>query len=153
MNGKVAFLLGSESDKETVEVSRKYFDYFDIELDLRVMSAHRNPDDVSKFAISARDNGYHVLIGAAGMAAHLAGALKAHSTLPVIGVPLAGGIEDGLDALLSTVQMPKGVPVATMAVGKAGAINAAILTAEILSLNNTKLSEKLTEFKKIGSKL
>ena len=153
MNGKVAFLLGSESDKEAVEVSRKYFDYFDIELDLRVMSAHRNPDDVSKFAISARDNGYHVLIGAAGMAAHLAGALKAHSTLPVIGVPLAGGIEDGLDALLSTVQMPKGVPVATMAVGKAGAINAAILTAEILSLNNTKLSEKLTEFKRIGSKL
>ena len=153
MNGKAAFLLGSESDKETVEVSRKYFDYFDIELDLRVMSAHRNPDDVSKFAISARDNGYHVLIGAAGMAAHLAGALKAHSTLPVIGVPLAGGIEDGLDALLSTVQMPKGVPVATMAVGKAGAINAAILTAEILSLNNTKLSEKLTEFKRIGSKL
>ena len=153
MNGKAAFLIGSESDKETVETSRQYFEYFDIELDLRVMSAHRNPDDVSKFASSARDNGYHVLIGAAGMAAHLAGALKAHSTLPVIGVPLAGGIEDGLDALLSTVQMPKGVPVATMAVGKAGAINAAILTAEILSLNNTMLSEKLTEFKNIGSKL
>ena len=153
MNGKVASLIGSESDKETVEKSRKYFEYFDIELDLRVMSAHRNPDDVSKFASSARDNGYHVLIGAAGMAAHLAGALKAHSTLPVIGVPLAGGIEDGLDALLSTVQMPKGVPVATMAVGKAGAINAAILTAEILSLKNATLSEKLTEFKNIGSKL
>ena len=153
MNGKVAFLIGSESDKKTVETSRKYFEYFDIELDLRVMSAHRNPDDVSKFASSARDNGYHVLIGAAGMAAHLAGALKAHSTLPVIGVPLAGGIEDGLDALLSTVQMPKGVPVATMAVGKAGAINAAILTAEILSLKNTTLSEILTEFKNIGSKL
>ena len=153
MNGKAAFLIGSESDKETVETSRKYFEYFDIELDLRVMSAHRNPDDVSKFASSARENGYHVLIGAAGMAAHLAGALKAHSTLPVIGVPLAGGIEDGLDALLSTVQMPKGVPVATMAVGKAGAINAAILTAEILSLNNITLYEKLTEFKRIGSKL
>ena len=75
MNGKVALLIGSESDKETVEASRKYFDYFDIELDLRVMSAHRNPDDVSKFASSARDNGYHVLIGAAGMAAHLAGSL------------------------------------------------------------------------------
>ena len=153
MNGKVALLIGSESDKETVETSRKYFDFFDIELDLRVMSAHRNPDDVSKFASSARDNGYHVLIGAAGMAAHLAGALKAHSTLPVIGIPLGGGIEDGLDALLSTVQMPKGVPVATMAVGKAGAINSAILTAEILSLNSTILSEKLTEFKNIGSKL
>ena len=153
MHGKAAFLIGSESDRETVETSRKYFEYFDIELDLRVMSAHRNPDDVSKFASYARDNGYHVLIGAAGMAAHLAGALKAHSTLPVIGVPLAGGIEDGLDALLSTVQMPKGVPVATMAVGKAGAINSAILTAEILSLNNNTLSEKLTEFKNIGSKL
>ena len=153
MNGKVAFLIGSESDKETVETSRKYFDYFDIELDLRVMSAHRNPDDVSKFASSARDNGYHVLIGAAGMAAHLAGALKAHSTLPVIGIPLGGGIEDGLDALLSTVQMPKGVPVATMSVGKAGAINAAILSAEILSLNNTTLSDKLKKFKNIGCKL
>ena len=153
MNGKVALLIGSESDKETVESSRKYFDYFDIELDLRVMSAHRNPDNVSKFASSARDNGYHVLIGAAGMAAHLAGALKAHSTLPVIGIPLGGGIEDGLDALLSTVQMPKGVPVATMSVGKAGAINAAILSAEILSLNNTTLSDKLEEFKNIGCKL
>ena len=152
MNGKVALLIGSESDKETVEVSRKYFDYFDIKLDLRVMSAHRNPDDVSKFASSARDNGYNVLIGAAGMAAHLAGALKAHSTLPVIGIPLGGGIEDGLDALLSTVQMPKGVPVATMSVGKSGAINAAILSAEILSLNNTTLSDKLIEFKNIGCK-
>ena len=153
MNGKVALLIGSESDKETVETSRKYFDYFDIELDLRVMSAHRNPDDVSKFASSARDNGYHVLIGAAGMAAHLAGALKAHSTLPVIGIPLGGGIKDGLDALLSTVQMPKGVPVATMSVGKAGAINAAILTAEILSLNNDYLVDKLQKFKNNGSKL
>jgi len=153
MNGKVAFLIGSESDKETVEKSRKYFDYFDIELDLQVMSAHRNPNDVGKFASSARINGYHVLIGAAGMAAHLAGALKAHSTLPVIGVPLSGGIEDGLDALLSTVQMPKGVPVATMSVGSAGAINAAILSAEILSLNNKDLSEKLKEFKNIGCKL
>ena len=153
MNGKVALLIGSESDRETVEASRKYIDYFDIELDLRVMSAHRNPDDVSKFASSARDNGYHVLIGAAGMAAHLAGALKAHSTLPVVGIPLGGGIEDGLDALLSTVQMPKGVPVATMSVGKAGAINAAILSAEILSLYSTTLSDKLNEFKDIGCKL
>ena len=153
MNGKVALLIGSESDRETVETSRKYFDYFDIELDLRIMSAHRNPNDVSKFASSARDNGYHVLIGAAGMAAHLAGALKAHSTLPVIGIPLGGGIEDGLDALLSTVQMPKGVPVATMSVGKAGAINAAILSAEVLSLNNATLADKLKEFKNIGCKL
>ena len=140
MYGKVAVLIGSESDRETMEAARQYFDYFQIEMDLRVMSAHRNPEEVSKFATSARSNGYHILIGAAGMAAHLAGALKAHSTLPVIGVPLRGGVADGMDSLLSTVQMPKGVPVATMAIGKAGAINAAILTAEILSLNNPTLS-------------
>ena len=153
MYGKVAVLIGSESDRETMEAARQYFDYFQIEMDIRVMSAHRNPEEVSKFATSARSNGYHVLIGAAGMAAHLAGALKAHSTLPVIGVPLRGGVEDGMDALLSTVQMPKGVPVATMAIGKAGAINAAILTAEILSLSNPTLSVKLQEFKNTGSKL
>ena len=153
MNGKAAILIGSESDRHIMESSRPYYEYFDIEMDLRVMSAHRNPDEVSRFASSARDNGYHVLIGAAGMAAHLAGALKAHSTLPVIGVPLPGGIIDGMDALLSTVQMPKGVPVATMSVGKAGAINAAILTAEIISLQNDKVAEKLNEFKAAGSKL
>ena len=153
MNGKTAVLIGSESDREIMECARKYFNYFNIEMDLKVMSAHRNPVEVSQFAISARTNGYDVLIGAAGMAAHLAGVLKAHSTLPVIGVPLAGGIEDGMDALLSTVQMPKGVPVATMAVGKAGAINAAVLSAEILSLNNSNLVEKLREFKSSGSKI
>ena len=153
MFGKAAVLIGSESDRETMESARQYFDYFQIEMDLRVMSAHRNPKEVSDFATSARENGYHVLIGAAGMAAHLAGALKAHSTLPVIGVPLRGGVEDGMDALLSTVQMPTGVPVATMAVGKAGAINAAILTAEILSLQNPTISAKLQEFKNRGSKL
>ena len=153
MNGKVAVLIGSESDRKIMEEAKQYYDYFQIIMDLRIMSAHRNPEVVSKFAISARSNGYQILIGAAGMAAHLAGALKAHSTLPVIGVPLQGGIEDGMDALLSTVQMPKGVPVATMAVGKAGAINAAILTAEILSINNSNLSEKLQNFKKSGCKL
>ena len=153
MNGKAAILIGSESDRNIMESSRPYYEYFDIEMDLRVISAHRNPDEVRKFSQTARHNGYHVMIGAAGMDAHLAGALKAHSTLPVIGVPLPGGIEDGMDALLSTVQMPKGVPVATMAVGKAGAINAAILTAEIISLQNEKVSEKLNEFKAAGSKL
>ena len=153
MNGKAAVLIGSESDRDIIESSRKYFEYFNIEMDLRVMSAHRNPDEVSHFASSARENGYHVLIGAAGMAAHLAGVLKAHCTLPVIGVPLPGGIGDGMDALLATVQMPKGVPVATMAVGKAGAINAAILTAEIISLQNDTVAKKLKEFKAAGSKL
>ena len=153
MNGKAAVLIGSESDRDIMESSRQYFEYFNIEMDLRVLSAHRNPDDVSRFASSARKNGYHVLIGAAGMAAHLAGALKANSTLPVIGIPLPGGFDNGMDALLATVQMPKGVPVATMAVGKAGAINAAILTAEIISLQNETVTEKLKEFKAAGSKL
>ena len=94
-----------------------------------------------------------VIVGAAGMAAHLAGAIKANTTLPVIGVPLAGGMMDGLDSLLSTVQMPKGVPVATVSVGKAGAINAAVLCAEILALNNTDIYNKLVIFKSNGSSL
>ena len=153
MNGKVAILIGSETDRELMESSNQYFKYFNIEVEILVMSAHRNPHEVSKFASNARINGYDILIGAAGMAAHLAGALKAHSTLPVIGVPLPGGIQDGTDSLFSTVQMPKGVPVATMAVGKAGAINAAILSAEILSLNNSNLINLLDKFKKNGSKL
>ena len=153
MNGKVGVLIGSETDRDIMLSAQKYYDYFNIEMKLMVMSAHRNPEEVSSFAKNARNNGYHILIGAAGMAAHLAGAIKSNSTLPVIGVPLPGGIGTGIDALLSTVQMPSGVPVATMSVGKAGAINAAILSAEILSLNNEKLIEKLKKFKSIGAKL
>ena len=153
MDNKIAIILGSENDKKYVEGSFKYFDYFDIKPELHVISAHRNPNEVADFASKAHKNGYSILIGSAGMAAHLAGALKAHSILPVIGVPLPGGIGDGMDALLATVQMPKGVPVATMSVGKHGMINAAILSAEILALNNAKLSNRLSEFKKIGSKL
>ncbi|MFQ6611097.1 MAG: 5-(carboxyamino)imidazole ribonucleotide mutase, partial [Fidelibacterota bacterium] len=122
---KIAILIGSESDKETILSSAPYFEYFGIEWELYVMSAHRDPEKVVKFAKTARKNGYGVIIGAAGMAAHLAGTIKAHTTLPVIGIPLAGGVLDGMDSLLSTVQMPKGVPVATFAVGKAGIINAA----------------------------
>ena len=150
---KVAFLIGSETDRKIVEAAGPYFEFFGIRWELQVMSAHRHPDQVAEFARTARTNGYAVLIGAAGMAAHLAGALKAHTTLPVIGVPLPGGMEDGLDALLSTVQMPKGVPVATMAVGKAGAINAAVLCAEIISLQDTRTREKLAVFKSSGCTL
>ena len=153
MKNKVAILIGSETDRNIMESSFKYFEYFNINVDLFVMSAHRNPEKVSLFAKTARENGYGLLIGAAGMAAHLAGALKSNSTLPVIGVPLPGGMQDGLDSLLSTVQMPKGVPVATMAVGKAGAINAAILSAEIFSINDENLINKLNEFKDLGCKL
>lgn len=153
MSKKVAILIGSETDREVMESGQKYYDFFDIKCELKVMSAHRNPSDVEKFASKARENGYSILIGAAGMAAHLAGALKANSTLPVIGVPLKGGVMDGLDSLFATVQMPKGVPVATMAVGKAGAINAAILCAEIFSLNDVRIKDKLDEFKSLGAKL
>ena len=153
MDNKIAIILGSENDKKYIEDSFEYFNYFSLKFEVHVISAHRNPNEVALFASGAHNNGYKILIGSAGMAAHLAGALKAHSILPVIGVPLPGGIEDGMDALLSTVQMPKGVPVATMSVGKHGMINAAILSAEILALNNSEISEKLIQFKKIGSKL
>ena len=95
MNGKAAVLIGSETDREVMESAIKYYEYFNIIMELKIMSAHRNPTEVSQFASSARTNGYDVLIGAAGMAAHLAGTLKAYTTLPVIGVPLAGGIVDG----------------------------------------------------------
>ena len=153
MDYKVAILIGSETDKSVMESGKKYYDHFGIDSEIIVLSAHRNPSSVEDFATNARDNGYSILIGAAGMAAHLAGALKANSTLPVIGVPLAGGILDGLDSLFATVQMPKGVPVATMAVGKAGAINAAILCAEIFSLNDDNIKSKLDDFKTNGAKL
>ncbi len=150
MKYKVAVLIGSETDRKTIEYSKDYFEYFGIEYEIHVMSAHRNPVKVAEFARDARDNGYSVLVGAAGMAAHLAGALKSNSSLPVIGVPLKGGVVDGLDSLLSTVQMPKGLPVATVAVGKSGAINAAILCAEILSLSDNLILGKLEEFRKDG---
>ena len=153
MENKVAILLGSKTDKPLIEPSLAYYEYFGIDAEVHVMSAHRNPEDVGKFASEARDNGYSILVGSAGMSAHLAGALKAHSTLPVIGIPLPGGMMDGLDSLLSTVQMPKGVPVATVSMGKAGAINAAVLCAEIFSLSNPDLVSKLTAFKKNGCML
>tara|TARA_B100001564_G_C20545399_1_gene626364 strand:+ start:402 stop:869 length:468 start_codon:yes stop_codon:yes gene_type:complete len=151
MEYKVAFLIGSESDRKIAEASIDYFKYFNIKLDLLVMSAHRNPKEVSEFSSNARDNGYSILICGAGMAAHLGGAVKANTTLPVIGVPLPGGMMDGLDSLLSTVQMPKGVPVATMSVGKSGAINSAIFCAEVLSLNDEVILSKLDKFKSNGA--
>ena len=153
MEKKVAILLGSDSDLKYVEASREYFDHFGVNYEVHILSAHRTPHKVAEFASNARENGYSILIGAAGMAAHLAGALKAHSTLPVLGVPLPGGILDGLDSFLATLQMPKGVPVATMTVGKAGFINAAILFAEFFSINDPELSAKLDSFKENGAKI
>jgi len=153
MENKVAILLGSKTDKPLIEPSLPYYKYFGIDAEVHVMSAHRNPLDVALFASEARDNGYSILVGSAGMSAHLAGALKAHSTLPVIGIPLPGGMMDGLDSLLATVNMPKGVPVATVSMGKAGAINAAVLCAEIFSLHNSDLVSKLSKFKENGCML
>lgn len=153
MSAPVAVLLGSKSDLKYWEDSKKYLDFFDIKADLKILSAHRTPDEVAAFASNARKSGYRVIIAAAGMAAHLAGAIAAHSDLPVLGVPLPGGILDGTDALLSTVQMPAGVPVATFAVGTAGFRNACVFTAQILSLGEPAYEKKLKDFKKQGSRL
>ena len=150
---QVTVLFGSKSDLKYWEESKKYLEYFDISSELKVLSAHRTPDDVATFARRARKNGTRVIIAGAGMAAHLAGAVAAHTDLPVLGVPLPGGIMDGIDALLSTVQMPAGVPVATFAVGTPGLRNACVFTAQILSLNDPELTLKLEEFKEQGSRL
>ncbi|MCK6621598.1 MAG: 5-(carboxyamino)imidazole ribonucleotide mutase [Calditrichaceae bacterium] len=150
---KVAIILGSESDRETVNASLDYYEYFGIPLDIRVMSAHRNPEQVQQFAKTAAEEGYGVIVACAGMAAHLPGVIAAYTTLPVIGVPLAGSELNGVDALYSIVQMPAGVPVATVAIGKAGARNAAVLAAQILALSDKSLAGKLGEFKKQGCKL
>jgi len=149
----VAVLFGSKSDLKYWEESKQYLEYFDISSELKVLSAHRTPEEVASFAKDARKNGVRVIIAGAGMAAHLAGAIAAHTDLPVLGVPLPGGIMDGTDALLSTVQMPAGVPVATFAVGKAGLRNACVFAAQILSLNDPGLVEKLEAFKKMGARL
>ena len=149
----VAVVMGSDSDMEVMQICVKQLGDFGIEPVVRIISAHRTPQVAAEFAQNAVENGIKVIIAAAGMAAHLAGALAAKTTLPVIGVPLvsSSGLE-GVDALLSTLQMPPGVPVATVAIGKAGAKNAAILAVQILALADSKLREKLAEFKKAQGK-
>jgi len=145
----VAVVMGSDSDMEVMQSCIEQLRYFSIEPVVRIISAHRTPQLAAEFAENAAKNGFKVIIAAAGMAAHLAGALAARTTLPIIGVPLisAGGLE-GVDALLSTIQMPPGVPVATVAIGAAGAKNAAILAVQILALSNDGLAAKLIDFKK-----
>ncbi len=138
---KVALMMGSESDLPVMEKAAAVLKELDIPFEAHVFSAHRTPDEAGEFFSSADENGFGVLICAAGMAAHLAGAAAAKTTLPVIGIPCKGGALDGLDALLSTLQMPSGVPVATVALG-AGA-NAALLAAEILALGDKTLGDKL----------
>ncbi len=144
----VAVIMGSDSDLAIMQACIDILKDFGLQPVVRIISAHRTPRVAAQFAQSASKNGIKVIIAAAGMAAHLAGAIAAHTTLPVIGVPLAAKEGPaGLDALLSTVQMPSGVPVATVAIGRAGAKNAAILTIQILSLSDKKLAAKLTRFK------
>ncbi|GHU40097.1 N5-carboxyaminoimidazole ribonucleotide mutase [Spirochaetia bacterium] len=145
MNLKVALILGSDSDAEHAEKAQIQLTKLGIEHETHIYSAHRTPDAACEFAKTARSNGFGVIIAFAGMAAHLAGALAAQTTLPVIGVPLKGGALDGLDALLSTVQMPSGVPVATVALN--GSVNAALLAAQILALSDTALQKKLQDHK------
>ncbi len=139
--GKVAVVMGSTSDLPVVEKAIGVLRDYHIETEVRVLSAHRCPDEAREFAASARESGFSVLIAAAGMAAHLAGALAANTTLPVIGIPCKGPNFDGMDALLSTVQMPSGIPVATVAVD--GAKNAALLAVEILAVSDPELARRL----------
>ncbi len=143
----VGIIMGSDSDLPVMQEAFEVLTNFGIPAEITVASAHRSPQRVSEYARSAKLRGLKVLIAGAGGAAHLAGVLAAETSLPVIGVPIESSPLTGWDALLSTVQMPAGVPVATMAVGKAGAKNAAILAAQILALANSKLQERLEHFK------
>ena len=138
---KVAVLMGSPTDKDKMAPAADTLARYGIEADVRVMSAHRTPAAVTDFATAARDNGYAAIICGAGMAAHLAGAVAGQTTLPVIGVPLSGGALNGVDALYATVQMPKGIPVATVAVD--GAMNAALLAVQMLAIEDAELAEAL----------
>jgi phosphoribosylaminoimidazole carboxylase PurE protein len=145
----VAVVMGSDSDMPVMKSCIDKLKDFGIEPAVRIISAHRTPDIAAEFAENAANNGIKVIIAAAGMAAHLAGALAARTALPIIGVPLAADQSPaGIDALLSTVQMPPGVPVASMAIGKAGALNAAVFAVQILALSDSSMAKKLEDFRK-----
>lgn len=143
---KTAVIMGSDSDWPVVEKAVRQLEALGMDYEVRVMSAHRTPEAARSFALAARKAGFGVIIAAAGKAAHLAGALAAASTLPVIGIPVKSSTLDGLDALLSTVQMPSGIPVATVAID--GAQNAALLAAEILSVADEALAARLDELRR-----
>lgn len=147
---KVAVLMGSPNDKDKMSRAVQMLERFGIEADERVLSAHRTPGEVAAFASRAREEGYAAVICGAGLAAHLAGVVAAHTTLPVVGVPLSGGPLQGVDALYATVQMPSGIPVATVAID--GAANAAILVAEMLSIGDDDMAKKLDEFRAAGAR-
>lgn len=147
---KAAVIMGSDSDLPVVEKAVLKLKEFGVPTEVHVFSAHRTPAEAKAFSESARENGFGVIIAAAGKAAHLAGALAANTTLPVIGIPIKSSTLDGMDALLSTVQMPSGIPVATVAID--GAENAALLAVQILSLEEKSLADKLLEARESGAK-
>jgi 5-(carboxyamino)imidazole ribonucleotide mutase len=142
---KVGILMGSKSDESKMLKAKETLEEFGIDHEWRVLSAHRNPDQVVELVTNARENGFVAFICGAGMAAHLAGVVAAHTTLPVVGVPLSGGALNGQDALYATVQMPKGVPVATVAID--GSQNAALLVLQMLGITNKDIAEKLKAYK------
>ncbi len=149
---QVGIVMGSDSDYPVMEETSKILNQFGVAHEVLVASAHRSPERTRNYTRKAKRRGIQVLIAGAGAAAHLAGMIAAESTLPVIGVPIDSSSLQGLDSLLSTVQMPGGIPVASMAIGKAGAKNAGLLAVQILALNNETLSAKLTKYKKEQAK-
>ncbi|UCF84873.1 MAG: 5-(carboxyamino)imidazole ribonucleotide mutase [Desulfobacteraceae bacterium] len=144
----IGVIMGSASDSDVMQGCMDVLQEFDISYEIRVLSAHRTPDLTREYAVSAADRGIEVIIAGAGWAAHLAGFMAGHTTLPVIGVPIDSSAFKGLDALLSTVQMPPGIPVATVAVGSGGAINAGVLAAQILALKYPPVAKKLKNYRK-----
>ena len=143
----VGIVMGSDSDLPVMEKAREALAGFGIECEMTVASAHRTPEKAHTYAATASERGLKVIIAGAGWAAHLAGVMAANTTLPVIGVPIDSSSLNGLDALLATVQMPPGIPVATMAIGKGGARNAGIFAAQIIALSDKRVAKKLVEFK------
>lgn len=144
---KVGIIMGSDSDLPIMMAAVDFLKKMDVAYEITVASAHRTPARAAEFAETARDRGVKVIIAGAGMAAHLAGVLAAHTTVPVIGVPIDSSSLKGMDSLLATVQMPPGIPVATMAIGKAGAKNGAIFACQILAASDGEMAQKLAEFK------
>jgi phosphoribosylaminoimidazole carboxylase PurE protein len=147
MTKPVAFMIGSDSDLPQLEGAFQVLRDLEIGFHVRILSAHRTPDEAAEFAKGAHGQGIKVLIGAAGMAAHLAGALAAHSNLPVLGIPVDSGPMRGEDALYSTAMMPPGIPVGTLGIGKAGAKNAALLAARIVALTDASITERLVAYR------
>lgn len=147
INPQVLLIMGSDSDLPVMQEAADVLSKFGITYEMRISSAHRSPVRTMALASEAAQRGIKIIIAGAGMAAHLAGVVAAKTVLPVIGVPMPGGALNGVDALYSTVQMPAGIPVATMAIGKAGAKNAALFAIQILALNNVQLSSELIEYR------